>query len=341
MLVQRSDGLGRLLLKVAHLGQLSVLLLRDAGHGLGIIDNLAQPGALLRLGVGNTVGQQLLALEGTAHQFFGAGDFLPEAGDLLIAVLGARKLQLLLGATHRGVGLQQGAAGAGAQLFQGNLRDLRTRNRAGSVIGVLLRGVFATLAATSRVHATTNGSHRTDSQHTGHHARRATALLSLDPLDRGQRRAGVIAVLQLRLDVVLVHLRLLIARQGLRATGQEIRLTAFGGNHQHHVGRAPVVLRGQGLGPRLGTRGVLKLIDGHHVQVHVVLLRQSRNLGTQRGGIAQGIRGVVDAGTGNLHGVSGLRGRGAGCGKERRTGRSHDGGEGQTCCQRCGTHYGA
>ena len=104
-LVQRRDGLGSLLLQVAHLGQLGVLLLRNAGHGLGIVDNLVQPGALLRGGVRDGIGQQLLALEGPAHQLFGASNFLLKAGDLLIAVLGARELQLLLGAAHRSVSL--------------------------------------------------------------------------------------------------------------------------------------------------------------------------------------------------------------------------------------------
>ena len=214
------------------------------------------------------------------------------------------------------------------------------RNRPGSVIGGLLRGVIAAPTATNCVHATTNGSYRTQTQHTGHHTRRATTLLRLNTFDRGQRRTGVIAVLQLGLDVVLVHLCLLITGQGLGTTGHEVRLAGLSRNHQHHIGRAPVILRGQGLRPGLGARGILELIDGHHVQVHVVLLRKSRNLGTQRGGIAQRIRGVIDASTGNLHGVGGLRSRGAGGGKECRTSRCHDGGEGQTCGQRCGTYYG-
>ena len=120
---------------------------------------------------------------------------------------------------HRRISLQQGATGAGAQLLQRNLRNggVATRCTVGTLR--LLLSVLLLAAAVHRVTTSTHGRRRTHTEHAGHHARRATALLSLDTLNRGQCRTRIVAVLQLRLDVVLVHLRLLIARQGLGATG--------------------------------------------------------------------------------------------------------------------------
>ena len=277
-LSQRLNSLRCLLLQVAQLSQLSVLLLSNTGDFLRVINNLSQPGTLLSLSVGNAIGQKLLTLEGLTHQILSARNLLSELGDLLVSVLGTRKLQLLLRMAHRGISLQQGATGAGTQLLQRNLGNggVVTRRTVGTLR--LLLSVLLLAAAVHRVTAGTNSRCRTHTEHTGHHARRATALLSLDTLNRGKSRTRIIAILQLRLDVVLVHLRLLIARQGLRATRQEIRLASLSSNHQHHIGRTPVVLRGKRLRPARRSRRVLKLIDGHHMQIHVVLLRQRRNL---------------------------------------------------------------
>ena len=214
---------------------------------------------------------------------------------------------------HRRISLKQGATGASAQLLQRNLRDggVVTRRTVGTLR--LLLSVLLLAAAVHRVTTSTHGRRRTHTEHAGHHARRATALLSLDTLNRSQRRTRIVAVLQLRLNVVLVHLRLLIARKSLGATGQEIRLAGLGRNYQHHIGRTPIVLRGKRLRPARRSRRVLKLIDDHHVQIHVVLLRQSRNLRLQGRGITQRVRGIVHGGARNLHRGSSLRRRAQKC----------------------------
>ena len=336
-LSQSLNSLRRLLLQVAQLSQLSVLFLSDTGNFLRVINNLSQPGTLLGLSVGNAIGQKLLTLEGLTHQILSACNLLSKLGDLLVAVLCTRKIQFLLRMAHRRISLQQGATGASAQLLQRNLRDggVVTRRTVGTLR--LLLSVLLLAAAVHRVTASTHGRRSTHAEHAGYNTRRATALLGLDTLNRGKSRTRIVAILQLRFDVVLVHLSLLIARQGLRATRQEIRLAAFGSNHQHHIGRTPVVLRSQGLGPRLGTRGVLKLIDNHHVQIHVVFLRQSRNLRLQSSGITQRFRGIVHRGARNLHRVSSLRRRAQKC----RTSRQNHRGTRKTCRQRCGTQDSA
>ena len=336
-LSQRLNSLRCLLLQVAQLSQLSVLLLSNTGDFLRVINNLRQPGTLLSLSIRDAIGQKLLTLEGLTHQILSARNLLSELGDLLVSVLGTRKLQLLLRMAHRGISLQQGATGAGTQLLQRNLGNggVVTRRAVGTLR--LLLSVLLLAAAVHRVTAGTNSRCRTHTEHTGHHARRATALLSLDTLNRGKSRTRIIAILQLRLDVVLVHLRLLIARQGLRATRQEIRLASLSSNHQHHIGRTPVVLGSQRLRPARRSRRVLKLIDNHHVQIHVVLLRQSRNLRLQGSGITQRVRGIIHGGARNLHRVSSLRRRAQKC----RTSRQNHRCTRKTCRQHCGTQDSA
>ena len=336
-LSQRLNSGRRLLLQVAQLSQLSVLLLSNTGDFLRVINNLSQPGTLLSLSVGNAIGQKLLTLEGLTHQILSACNLLSELGDLLVTVLCASKIQFLLRVAHRRISLKQGATGASAQLLQRNLRDggVVTRRTVGTLR--LLLSVLLLAAAVHRVTTSTHGCRRAHTEHTGHHTGRATALLSLDTLNRSQCRTRVVAVLQLRLDVVLVHLRLLIARKSLGATGQEIRLAGLGSNYQHHIGRTPIVLRGKRLRPARRSRRVLELIDDHHVQIHVVFLRQSRNLRFQGSGITQRVRGIIHGGARNLHRVGSLR-RGA---QKCRTSRQNRRGTRKTCRQHCGTQDSA
>ena len=239
---------------------------------------------------------------------------------------------------HRRISLQQGATGASAQLLQRNLRNggVVTRRTVGT-LRLLLLSVLLLAAAVHRVTASTHGRRSAHTEHTGYNTRRATALLSLDTLNRCKSRTRIVAILQLRLNVVLVHLRLLIARKGLRATRQEIRLARLGSNHQHHIGRTPIVLRGKRLRPARRSRWVLKLIDDHHVQIHVMLLRQSRNLRLQGSGITQRVRGIVHGGARNLHRVSSLSRRAQKC----RTSRQNHRGTRKTCRQHCGTQDSA
>ena len=336
-LSQSLNSLRCLLLQVAQLSQLSVLLLSNAGDFLRVINNLSQPGTLLSLGIRDAIGQELLTLEGLTHQILSTRNLLGELSNLLIAVLCARKIQFLLRVAHRRISLQQGATGASAQLLQRNLRNggVVTRRTVGTLR--LLLSVLLLAAAVHRVTASTHGRRRTHTEHAGYNTRRATALLSLDTLNCGKSRTRIVAILQLRFDVVLVHLRLLITRQGLRATRQEIRLARLGSNHQHHIGRTPIVLRGKRLRPARRSRRVLKLIDDHYVQIHVVLLRQSRNLRLQGSGITQRVRGIVHGGARNLHRVSSLSRRAQKC----RTSRQNHRGTRKTCRQHCGTQDSA
>ena len=336
-LSQSLNSLGCLLLQVAQLSQLSVLFLSDTGNFLRVINNLSQPGTLLGLSVGNAIGQKLLTLEGLTHQVLSACNLLSKLGDLLVAVLCTRKIQFLLRVAHRRISLKQGATGASAQLLQRNLRDggVVTRRTVGTLR--LLLSVLLLAATVHRVTTSTNSCRRTHTEHTGHHTRRATALLSLNTLNRSKSCTRIVAVLQLRLNVVLVHLRLLIARKSLGATCQEIRLAGLGSNYQHHIGRTPIVLRGKRLRPARRSRRVLELINGHHVQIHVVLLRQIRNLRFQGSGITQRVRGIVHGGARNLHRVSSLCRRAQKC----RTSRQNHRGTRKTCRQHCGTQDSA
>ena len=85
------QGLRGVLLQLPQRIEVGLLLLERGQGGLGTADDLAQPAALLLLGVRNVVVELLLQLEGLRHVALGLLQRLGEVADGGIAVLGLRR----------------------------------------------------------------------------------------------------------------------------------------------------------------------------------------------------------------------------------------------------------
>ena len=115
----RGKGLRGVLLELAERIEVRLLLLKGGERGLGTADDLAEPGPLLLLGIGDVVIELLLQFEGLGHVALGVLQRLREVPDGGVAVLRLREAKLLLAGLDGVVGLDQQRTALAAQLLDG------------------------------------------------------------------------------------------------------------------------------------------------------------------------------------------------------------------------------
>ena len=111
------EGLRGVLFQLAERIEVGLLLLQRGQGGLGAADDLAEPGPLLLLGVGDVVIELLLQLERLGHVALGLLQRLREVPDGGVAVLRLREAELLLAGLDGVVGLDQQRTALAAQLL--------------------------------------------------------------------------------------------------------------------------------------------------------------------------------------------------------------------------------
>ncbi len=101
-----------------------------------------------------------------------------------------------------------------------------------------------------------------------------TLFLSINTVNRLKSCTFVISALQLWLDVLLVHLRLLLRTECLITLGCEVSTAAFCRYDKNGIRITVAVLFRCLFSPGLSLFRALKLINSQHMQINIVVFRE-------------------------------------------------------------------
>ena len=296
--------------QLAQIREAAFLLGQGRAGLLGAVDDLAQPGALVRLGVRDVVLKFFLQLEGGTHVLLGLREGCFERFGLLRAVLQLRELQFLFGMLNGIVRLDQARTGALVQFRERDQRPLR-----GSIAPprryVALPGLVPTAAplAHQRYHAHAGGGDSAQHDDAADYPARTVdadaAQRAVDAVHGAHGGTVPIAVAQSGNHVVGINVLDLGLAQGPGITREHACLPRIGGHGQYRIVAAETVDLREFLDPVGGVRGIRELIHHDHVEGHVVLAGHLVDALLHLGLITQRVGRVHDARSG-IHGGRGL-----------------------------------